>query len=73
MTRVELTCLEGLADLERMEGPWLESIAEGTPEISAITLRLLLVLITNTGNRLVSAMRAGSPSRRGVVNALSKG
>ena len=27
MTRVELTCLEGLADLERLGGPWLESIA----------------------------------------------
>ena len=48
MTRVELTCLEGLADLERLEGPWLESIAEGTPEISAITLRLLLAHMTNT-------------------------
>ena len=41
-TNVEMTCLQGLADLERLEGPWLEEMATGDPETIAITLRLLL-------------------------------
>ena len=45
ITPVELTCLNGEACLEPMEGPCLESITDGNPEISA-----------NTGNRLMSAM-----------------
>ncbi|WP_037990512.1 hypothetical protein [Synechococcus sp. CC9616] len=53
---VEMTCLQGMADLERMEGPWLESIADGEPEVSAITLRLLLAHMTTTSHRLMSAM-----------------
>ena len=39
-----------------MEGPWLESIAEGEPETAAITLRLLLAHMTTTSNRLMSAL-----------------
>ena len=58
MTHIKQTCLQGLADLERMEWPWLESITEGEPEIAAITLRMLLAHLTDTDNRnrLKSAM-----------------
>ena len=27
-----MTCLQGLADLERLEGPWVERIAGGDPD-----------------------------------------
>ena len=29
-TNVEMTCLQGLADLERLEGPWLDGLATGS-------------------------------------------
>ena len=31
MPHVEMTCLQGLADLERLEGPWLETMGNGDP------------------------------------------
>ena len=53
---VEMTCLQGLADLERLEGPWLEDMRGGDPETVAITLRLLLAHMTTTSKRLMGAM-----------------
>ena len=41
-TNVEMTCLQSLADLERLEGTWLETMASGDHETVAITLRLLM-------------------------------
>ena len=55
-SHVELTCLQGLADLERLEGPWLEEIQADDPETVAITLRLLMAHMTTTSKRLVGAM-----------------
>ena len=55
MPHVEMTCLQGLADLERLEGPWLETMANGDPEGVATVMRLLLAHLTVTSKRLVQA------------------
>ena len=55
-TNVEMTCLQGLADLERLEGPWLEEMASGDPETVSITLRLLLAHMVSMSKRLNGAM-----------------
>ena len=81
-TNVEMTCLQGLADLERLEGPWLDGLATGDPEVAATTVRLLLAHLTWNSKRLLVAMvldRLDSEfCQRGlnapiVVNALSTG
>ena len=36
---VEMTCLQGLADLERLEGPWLDCMSAGEPESAATKRR----------------------------------
>ena len=56
MPHVEMTCLQGLADLERLEGPWLETMANGEPEAVATVMRLLLAHLTVTSKRLSGAM-----------------
>ena len=53
---VELTCLQGLADLERLKGPWLDGLATGDPEVAATTVRLLLAHLTWNSKRLLGAM-----------------
>ena len=55
-TCVEMTCLQGLADLERLEGPWVELIAGDDPEGVAVILRLLLAHMASTSKRLLGAM-----------------
>ena len=55
-SHVELTCLQGLADLERLEGPWLEEMQGGDPETVAITLRLLMAHMASISKRLMGAM-----------------
>ena len=55
-TCVEMTCLQGLADLERLEGPWVELIAGDDPEGAAVILRLLLAHMASTSKRLLGAM-----------------
>ena len=55
-TCVEMTCLQGLADLERLEGPWVELIVGGDPEGAAVILRLLLAHMASTRKRLLGAM-----------------
>ena len=55
-TCVEMTCLQGLADLERIEGPWMELIVGGDQEGAAVILRLLLAHMASTSKRLLGAM-----------------
>ena len=55
-TNVEMTCLQGLADLERLEGLWLDGLATGDPEVAATTVRLLLDHLTWNSKRLLGAM-----------------
>ena len=53
---VEMTCLQGLADLERLEGPWLECMGAGEPENAAMVMRLMLAHIVVLNKRVMSAM-----------------
>ena len=53
---VEMTCLQGLADLERLEGPWLECVAAGAPESVATVMRLMVAHMAVLNKRLVSSM-----------------
>ncbi len=39
---VELTYLQGLADLERIQGPWLNALAVSDTEGAEVIMRLLL-------------------------------
>ena len=55
-TNVEMTCLQGLADLERLEGPWLDGLATGDPEVAATTVRLLMAHLAWNSKRLLGAM-----------------
>ena len=41
-SHVELTCLQGLADLERLEGPWLEEMRGSDPKTVATTSKRLM-------------------------------
>ena len=56
MPHVEMTCLQGLADLERLEGPWLETMANGEADQVATVLRLLLAHLKVCSDRLNKAM-----------------
>ena len=53
---VEMTCLQGLADLERMEGSWRDGLSTGDPEVAAITVRLLLAHLTWNSKRMLGPM-----------------
>ena len=54
--KVEMTCLQGLADLERIEGPFLNAMAASDPEGAAAMLRLLLAHMASTSKRVMLAM-----------------
>ena len=53
---VEMTCLQGLADLERLEGPWLDCMGAGEPENAATVMRLMLAHMAVLNKRVMSAM-----------------
>ena len=53
---VEMTCLQGLADLERLEGPWLDCMGAGEPENAATVMRLMLAHMAVLNKRVISAM-----------------
>ena len=53
---VEMTCLQGLADLERLEGPWLDCMSAGEPESAAMVMRLMLAHMVVLNKRVMSAM-----------------
>ena len=53
---VEMTCLQGLADLERIEGPFLNALTAIDPEGAAVMLRLLLAHMASTSKRVMLAM-----------------
>ena len=55
-TNVAMTCLQGLTALEKLEGPWLDGLATGDPEVAATTVRLLLAHMTWNSKRLLGAM-----------------
>ena len=53
---IETTCLQGLADLERLKGPWLDGISAGEPESAATVMRLMLAHMVVLNKRVISAM-----------------
>jgi len=53
---VEMTCLKGLADLERLEGPWLDCIGAGESENAATVMPLMLAHRMILNKRVMSAM-----------------
>lgn len=53
---VEMTCLQGVADLERLEGPWLDCMGAGEPENAAMVMPLMLAHMVVLNKRLMSAM-----------------
>ena len=55
-TNVEMTCLQGMADLERLEGPWLDGMTTGDPETTGVAMRLLLAHLNWNSKRLLGAM-----------------
>ena len=61
MPQVEMTCLQSLADLERLEGPWLDGLATGDPKMAVTTVRLLLTHLAWTSKRLLGAMVLDRP------------
>ena len=55
-TNIEMRCLQGLADLKRLEGPWLAGLATDDPQGAATTVRLLLAYLTWNIKRLLGVM-----------------
>ena len=53
---VETFSLGQLSNLERMEGPWLELMATGEPELAATAMRLLLAHLEHTVSMTQRAM-----------------
>ena len=52
---VELIALKALADLEQMEGPWLELMQTKDPESVALAFRLALAHLAQTSKHLQMA------------------
>ena len=56
MLKVELSCLQALADLEQIEGPFMNAVTASDPEGAAVMLRLLLAHMASTSKRVMLAM-----------------
>ena len=54
--KVEMTCLQGLADLERLEGPLVNCFGTSDPEMTAAAVRLLLTHLNWNSKQLLGAM-----------------
>ena len=52
---VEMMALMALADLEQLEGPWMELMQSKDPESVAVAFRLALAHLTQTSKRLQMA------------------
>ena len=52
---VEMVALMAMADLEQMEGPWLELMQSKDPESVVVAFRLVLAHLTQTSKRLQMA------------------
>ena len=55
-TNIEMRCLQGLAALKRLEGPWLDGLATDDPEGTATMVRLLLAYLNWNIKRLLGMM-----------------
>ena len=61
---VELIALEALADLEQMEGPWLELMQTKDPESVALAFRLAFAHLAQTSKHLQMADVIQSAEKR---------
>ena len=62
---VEMVALMAMADLEQMEGPWLELMQSKDPESVAVAFRLVLAHLTQTSKRLQMADVIQSAEQQG--------
>ena len=51
---IEMFCLQQLANLDELEGPWAELMAIGDPTGTALALRLFGLHLMKTGSMLVA-------------------
>ena len=51
--KVEMTCLQRLADLVRIEVPFLNSLTASDPEGAAVMLRLLMAHMASASKRVM--------------------
>ena len=51
---IEMFCLQQLANLDELEGPWAELMAIGDPTGAALALRLFGLHLMKTGSMLVA-------------------
>jgi len=51
---IEMFCLQQLANLDELEGPWVELMAIGDPNGAALALRLFGLHLMKTGSMLVA-------------------
>ena len=64
---VEMMALMALADLEQLEGPWMELMQSKDPESVAVAFRLMLAHLTQTSKRLQMADVIQSVEQRGAT------
>ena len=64
---VEMVALMALADLEQLEGPWMELMQSKDPESMAVAFRLALALLTQTSKRLQMADVIQSVEQQGAT------
>ena len=64
---VEMMALMALADLEQLEGPWMELMQPKDPESVAVAFRLVLAHLTQTSKRLQMADLIQSVEQQGAT------
>ena len=64
---VEMMALMALADLEQLEGPWMELMQSKDPESVAVAFRLVLAHLTQTSKRLQMADLIQSVEQQGAT------
>ena len=70
---VELIALKALADLEQMEGPWLELMQTKDPESVALAFRLALAHLAQTSKHLQMADVIQSVEKRTEMQSPAEG
>ena len=64
---VEMVALMALADLEQLEGPWMELMQSKDPESVAVAFRFALAHLTQTSKRLQMADVIQSVEQQGAT------
>ena len=64
---LEMVALMAMADLEQLEGPWIELMQSKDPESVAVAFRLALAHLTQTSKRLQMADVIQSVEQQGAT------